>query len=279
MKQGILYIATESSFIQEAKKSARSVRNVMPDVPIALVTEASESSDFFDEVVHVKNPHKSFRDKPSYMSHSPFDRTIYFDTDIKVNSEIPELFDILEYFDIAVAQNTMRYGLEGYGKSPQNTPPKTFPEYNTGVISFNTKQMKTLQKEWIEEYKQDKERCRCEPPDQPSFRRVLYQSNLRIATLPRNYNCVFRRPDYINGEIKVFHGRLSDIDSMGAENVIDYKYASSVLNDNYEPRIFDRHGEILKLVEYNPNKIQYFIGLTQEHGFITALNKLYNYIR
>ena len=50
--------------------------------------------------------------------------------------------------------------------------------------------------------------------DQPFLRKVLYHSDLRIATLSPEYNCCFACPGFLCGTAKIIHGRhpnLQDI--------------------------------------------------------------------
>jgi hypothetical protein len=277
--KGIIYIATEDSLVKEAEKSAATVSKHMSDTPIALITDKKRESDFFDRVLTVDNPKKSFKDKPAFIAKSPFKKTIYLDTDTKLTSDITEVFEILENFDIAAAQNARNYGLGENKRRPANSPPESLPEYNTGVLAYKKDSIRQLREKWISEFKKDEKRCNDVPPDQPSFRRAIYYSNLRIATLPRNYNCVFRRKDYINGRVKILHGRLNCLESMGAEKSIDPEYADSVLNKHEGPRVFDRKGKIIKLLSYNPWKGKYLYDLFRNHGIKTTIKESISYLK
>jgi hypothetical protein len=42
--------------------------------------------------------------------------------------------------------------------------------------------------------------------DQATFRRALYESGLRLATMPTEYNCRFPYPASICGPVKILHG-------------------------------------------------------------------------
>jgi hypothetical protein len=52
--------------------------------------------------------------------------------------------------------------------------------------------------------------------DQPSFREAIYESDIRIATLPSEYCFRIHTPDYARGAVKILHGRWSYSD-LGAE--------------------------------------------------------------
>lgn len=49
------------------------------------------------------------------------------------------------------------------------------------------------------------------PPDQPSFREAVFNSELKIATLTPEYNCRFIIPTFISGKVKILHGRCDDL--------------------------------------------------------------------
>jgi hypothetical protein len=44
--------------------------------------------------------------------------------------------------------------------------------------------------------------------DQPAFRQAVYESGLRLATLPSEYNCRLPFPGAIHNPVRILHGRL-----------------------------------------------------------------------
>ena len=206
MKNGVLYVATGEDLISEARKSAESVRLHMNNTPIGIVTDESQEPTGFDTVVYIDNPEHGFKDKIQGMLQSPYERTVYLDTDTYVAEAINELFDMLDRFDIAATHNPNR----NLHTNINLGVPQSFPEYNTGVVAFKKQPTTELFNQWQKLYKTDHR------GDQPSFRRVLYDSNLRLATLPREYNYLPRYPEHIVKDVKIFHGRLIDIDTQGA---------------------------------------------------------------
>ena len=50
-------------------------------------------------------------------------------------------------------------------------------------------------------------------PDQPSFRKALYESSLRLATLPPEYNCRLPFPGFLHDPVRILHGRTTDPES------------------------------------------------------------------
>jgi len=96
--KGILYIATGDDFVKEAEISAQSVSKAMPNIPIAIATDARPEYKF-DHVVNISKPHYGFQDKITQMSRSPFDKTLYLDTDVFVNTDVNEVFELLNEFE------------------------------------------------------------------------------------------------------------------------------------------------------------------------------------
>ena len=135
LSRGILYVATGARYREEAARSASSFRSTMPDVPIALCTddpEAAGALDCFDTVVQHTGARYSYIDKARPLTASPFDRTLFLDTDTHSLSACHEVFDLLDHFDLAVAHAPLR----GHFGLPPGCP--AFPELNTGVIAYRT---------------------------------------------------------------------------------------------------------------------------------------------
>jgi hypothetical protein len=208
--QGVLYIATGKKYVQDAIRSARTVRKHSPGLEVHLFTDSRSYEDFkfeqspfpFSTVAVIDDPHR--RSKVDYISRSPFDRTLYLDADTAVNADISDMFRVLERFDIAVAHAQHR-----------NTPsslapwrlklPDAFPQFNGGVILFR-KSPKVIQllEEWANSYKEAELRH-----DQPTLRELLWLSDLRIATLPPEYNVRYLKYHFLwsksEAATKIFH--------------------------------------------------------------------------
>jgi hypothetical protein len=228
--KGVLYIATGEEFVKEAEISARFVSDVMPDIPIAIATDVEPSFDF-DHIIDIPNPHHGFRDKISNMSRSPFDQTLYLDTDVYIHSDVSELFEVLNKFDLGLAYNHNR---EAY--DPPEVP-NSFPEYNTGVIIYrNDKEFRRFTETWEENHVEILSKVKTH--DQPSFRKTLFDSELRIATLTPEYNCMVRYPGHVRNSVKIGHSRLLDIQSPGAGKSVDVPKAVEELNDHAGHRLY-----------------------------------------
>ena len=198
---GVLYIAfTNQKYINEAIFSATSLKKHNPNLSVTIITDFDLDNKCFDIVKKFsKDKFKGIRCKQDFIEDSPYDNTIYLDTDTYVNDNICDLFILLEKFDIALAHDYARKR-EINEKHPQLPPsylfssckeyseiPYCFPEFNGGVIVFKkSEKVINFFKNWKQKYKDMKHLTHY---DQPSFRIALWQSNLNISTLPIEYNC------------------------------------------------------------------------------------------
>lgn len=233
MTKGVLYIATGEEFQKEAAVSAQSVRSTMPTINIAIITDSYIPSDIFDKVIIVDDPNQSFTDQIRFLPNSPYDKTVYLDTDIYMHEPVDELFSLLDQFDIGVAH------AQGGTSWPVQKIPSSFPEYNSGVVAYRSRNIQDFCEKWMVNYHEIKGN---KPQNQPSFRKTLYESDLRIGTLPREYNCMFRHPGHVNGTVKLFHGRLIDIDGPGAGMYQNPKKAMERINQHNGSRVFTQLG-------------------------------------
>lgn len=263
---GIVYIATGSGFVREAVRSAETVRKVMPDSNICLITDKATTDSVFNVVIRVPDAEYGFVDQITYMPYSPYEQTLFLDTDIYVYEDVSELFDLLDRFDIAVAHNHNRQAWE------LNAVPESFPEYNSGVVVYrNEDEFRQFTEQWIDIYWEMADSP--ETQNQPSFRKALYESNLRIATLPTEYNCMVRYPGHAVGTVKIFHGRLLDIDTPGAVKYVRMSDAVEKINEFPDHRVFTTLGGIRVYSDRQHSRLRRFRYLVQRDGWIAALRR------
>ncbi len=207
---GVLYIATGEKYVQAAMRSAQSVLKYCPDLSIHLFTDSSthethfkKSAAPFTSVGVIENPHH--RSKVDYMVHTPFERTLFLDTDTALHADIRPMFQTLERFDIAMTH--------AHHRSPSRLQhwraalPDSFPEFNTGVILYRkTPAMLKCLGAWGHHFA---EAALDENNDQTTLRELLWLSDLRIATLPPEYNVRFIKYHLLwsksEAESKIFH--------------------------------------------------------------------------
>jgi|694.fasta_scaffold04389_15 hypothetical protein len=221
MKKGILYVATGERFLKEACRSAVRVKELMPSVPIALASDLQGPKELFDHHLPIMEPKYDFSDKIGPLLSTPFERTVFLDTDTWLCEQVPEMFAILDRYDVAMAHAPMRY-------TAASEAPSTFPECNSGVIAFNmNNRTRGLFDLWQKLY-QERLKNNGVVEDQPSLRDALWQSDISFAALPPEYNFRFIMPSFAGrGGIKILHGRHPD-----------YEGLSASLNKSGSPRVF-----------------------------------------
>jgi hypothetical protein len=201
---GILYVATGERYQEETRRSASSFKATMPDVPVAIFTDdpaVARNAGCFDVVRELTDCQHSYIDKLRPLVQSPFEWTLFLDTDTYSAAPCYELFDLLDRFDLAVAHAPLR----AHFHFPPSCP-ISFPELNTGVIAYrNTRAFQALVANWLAIFESQP----LEYDDQPAFREALYASNLRFAVLTAEYNLRACFPYFLGGnaEVKIIHAR------------------------------------------------------------------------
>jgi hypothetical protein len=213
--RGIIYSATGEKYLQEAIQSAISSRrfNKIPHVIFCdVVPDLKPEGVSYVKFEKGDNP---YADKIRNMLASPFDATIFLDSDTYVCGSIAELFDLMPRFDLAAAH------APGYTKCNDPMSP-AFYDFNTGVVVFNrTQATDALLRRWLETY----EEWMTNPPfkgagspdgfaDQPAFRRCVLESEVAVYILPPEYNYRTVFPGRLVGGVKILHGRAADYEAL-----------------------------------------------------------------
>lgn len=187
-EKGYIYMAFGENFYLECINSVKILKS-KTDLPIHLFTDKKnipkEESDLFFSISFLPNLH--LRSKVDYISLSPFDKTIYLDTDIIVVKKIDNLFTLLDNFDILATLDTARKRenmsrqIKEYGKIPY-----AFGEVNSGLLCFNKFAREKIFKKWPKIfYRYMKESGGW---DQPSLRVLLWKLNASLYILPPEFN-------------------------------------------------------------------------------------------
>lgn len=227
-EKGVVYVATGKKFVDEALISVRSVKKQMPEMSVSLFTDLHElvsaPPEGVDSVFHLEEVTKSCLDKMYPLIETPYERTLFLDTDTFLCERVDELFDVLDRFDIAAAHPPYRvqYTIPHI--------PECFPEPNTGVIVFRKNDAAlVVLKRWPEEYKAQLASDRKPHHDQHSFRAALYSSRARFLVLPQEYNFRSIGPNFAGkgSKVKIIHGRHASFEKVAAR-----------LNANLDYRVF-----------------------------------------
>ena len=211
MQQGFLYVAIGKRYLMEAEISARSLKR-FTKYPVCLITDdPSLAPDFFDQVIST-DPIADFESKITGIQKTPFEKTIYLDTDTFICKPLDNLFEVLEVFDMGMTIEKSNHSyafFRRYNPSFQLRLENVLPEYNTGLIAYNNNfPVKDLLRDWLSIHYEMKVKA-----DMPSFREAFIKNaaSVRIAALPSEYNYFGTHSfGFAHNEIKVIHERLGE---------------------------------------------------------------------
>ncbi len=212
LNTGVLYIATGDAYVQEAQRSAESVKRLHPDMQTCLISNLEVASDVFDIRKKLDVPEFGFIDKIAGLKESPFERTLFLDSDTVALSPLDGVFALLDRFDIAVAHEPARF------LYPIGGVPDEFPELNTGVLLYTrSAQMDAFVDDWLHRYRDENSKKLAVGlslwHDQISFTKALWASDLKVWILPPEWNYRAPFPQFLCGAVRIFHGRLKNSNS------------------------------------------------------------------
>ncbi|PKG95626.1 hypothetical protein [Paraglaciecola sp. MB-3u-78] len=203
MSLAVLYINSHHRngfFVREANESAKSFRKYLPDAKYYLYTDAKDLDgiDQFDEIRDAEFYVPEFLKNRCHMNGQMIvkhrvmqemseDKVLLLGADTyALKDGVAVLPDLLDNFDIAAshAPKTRIVPSHTHGLIPEL--PVAFPEFNCDLILYNnTQAVKNFIKSWANAYLAD---MFSHYHDQGTFRFLLYKTNLRIATLPPEWN-------------------------------------------------------------------------------------------
>jgi hypothetical protein len=221
LSAGFYFIATGGRFLNEACRSAERIRSLMPGFPLAIASNLSPPKDLFNHHIAIANPQFSFSDKIGPLFTTPFEKTVFLDTDTWLCTPVKELFEVLDRYDMALARAPMR-------ETAGSIAPACFSELNTGVIAYQKNEVVfSVISRWAAIY-EERMLINPEENDQPALRDALWLSQASLLVLPAEYNFRFIMPSFAGrGSVKILHGR-------------HYNYPSleRLINRSRSPRVF-----------------------------------------
>ena len=196
---GVIFVATGEKHYKWAIAGARSVRETNPDVPITLFSELGEAEWPFTECRRIERPHR--RSKVDCIPLTPYERTLYLDTDCRVACDLRPVFALLDRFDIAIAHKHNRNTRTSL-RSWRVDVPEAFPQLNSGVMAYKrTDAVLAALTEWAQTFDESGL-----SKDQVTLREILWTHPLSLYILPPEYN--FRR-EY-HHKPKILHLKLTE---------------------------------------------------------------------
>jgi hypothetical protein len=178
---GVIFATTGKGNTELAERAAHSVKENCPELEVDLFTDQPVEMPVFDRIHQLEDPwHRS---KMDAMALSRFDKTLYLDADLLVIADIRDVFEVLDRFDMAMAHDPIRNG-ERCNTFWRKPLPNAVPQFNGGVVAFRrSPEVIDLIKSWGKVVRENDF-----PKDQPVLRELVWDSDLRIATLPLEYN-------------------------------------------------------------------------------------------
>ncbi|NEV65002.1 glycosyltransferase family 8 protein [Thiorhodococcus minor] len=205
---GILYCCFGEHFISQAIYSATSVKKYNPSIPIAIYTNRTDIAmekqcfDIIIEGYHKEsleriflNPKRMHSSKIISLTSTPFDKTLYIDTDSVCNGDLSEIFLLLRHFDFVFTNEDISE--REYDENLKRTAPVRLISIqgrglNAGVFGYSlSNNSKQFIEEWIKSFliKAQKD------PDSGSWQGVNDQAALNeskktditYATIPNYY--------------------------------------------------------------------------------------------
>lgn len=223
--EGILYSCSGERYVADGIRSARSSlrHNDLPHLMFAspVPTDANLPPGLsFESFVPSDNP---FIDRITHMRNSPFERTIFLDSDTFVAGDITSVLRLLDRYDVAVAH------APGYRGLSDPDVPSAFYEFNCGVLAWRTNErtaalLANWQKTYVAWLRESpfpgagNMQIRVGTPsnDQPAFRRCAWKSGVHVIVLGPEYNFRLNYRLTIVEQVRIVHGRHDDYERLVA---------------------------------------------------------------
>jgi sulfur relay (sulfurtransferase) DsrF/TusC family protein len=183
---GVYYIAFGDKYVEESAFSARSVKEHC-GLKTAICCDAitDEQREAFDIVTLIDADHA--RVKVDYLEKTPFERTLYLDSDTLVLEDISEMFKILDKYDVAMTHDFARKRHKWSGLIPEyKDVPDGFSEFGGGLVLYHVTRAQEFMELWkFYFYKNFK---KTNGWDQASLRIASWKTKNLIYVLPPEFN-------------------------------------------------------------------------------------------
>ena len=213
--RGVIYTAIGENYIREAQLSARSVRTFLPDTRIVLFTDSPpEDKNAFDDVIRLENLNRrpQLDNSPALRIHRlqyavSRHRYLILRLSVRVVRSSGGIrhrdgtgSSLLRFFPGRRGGTRRLLRIQSWGRGVQAVGADA--EDGSGLAGLGEG---FLQQTGIP------------IGDQVPMRIALYTSDLRIATLPQEFNCRFHSFGYLNGKVKILHGKIRGGEDAGGK--------------------------------------------------------------
>ena len=214
--KGYLYVVCGSQpYYDEACWSIKSLLDIHPGARIACVCDRPTGfpkpiRDLLEPLIErpmakageASMAHQGWQYKLSALYQaSPFEHTVFLDSDTYIVAPLDCLFHALELYDLCAAVGAVDRSLTAIGAHQT----EDLATLNSGVIAFRKTQA-------VECIFASASRAYCSHPerfsgDQHALSLALADHPIRFLPLPNNYNARFPFPEVYTGRVHVLHGR------------------------------------------------------------------------
>ena len=185
---GAIYAATGAKAVRFFEISAARLRQVEPNLRIAVFTDAAQAERIAGfgitdcDIRVLETPTMSNFDKALSLKETPFDKAIFLDADtLAVRPFSEELFEALEYSPLLARSAGI-----GFNRAWEyNEYPAAIPQFSTGVLAYRFQDTQRVFENWV---RLSTGMHLKKAMDQPFFRAACIEANIIPAELPAQYN-------------------------------------------------------------------------------------------
>jgi len=212
LSEGFLYIVYGSKrYFKEAETSVKSLRRWHHDAQVTLITDNKDySNKLWNDIQVVPRCPKElvvdgkFEFKVDTMDLTPYERTLFVDTDTYFLGNVEALFKLLDYYDMALLPKSGEADIKD--PEPPHLTVQGHTPYNTGIILFKlNSKTRVVFSRWRDYYRSQRPIQRSKN-DQTYFLLALAKTTkLKVHALPANYNARFSGYLGLTGYVKILH--------------------------------------------------------------------------
>ncbi|TVQ47547.1 MAG: hypothetical protein EA365_03500 [Gloeocapsa sp. DLM2.Bin57] len=212
---GVFYVAAGQKYVDEACNSAVSLKQINSALKISIACNIKPSQqELFDQIILVneivacRNEGLLFKTKYLYRL-SPYQKTLFVDTDTFFVNDIESGFSILDYFDVSM---TLDPPDTYYPSLPSGERIDCKP-VNTGVIFFKKNEVNDyFFQEWLKIYSEKlAKNPQIRESDQTSCTQALMYSQTRFYPLSTEWNTRFCFINTLQEPAKILHAYSGNI--------------------------------------------------------------------
>lgn len=221
-----IWLVDGERYLKEAGTSWASLEKQMPYLERRIYTpNRREHREWFSEQTRLLG--KALDQLPDGT------KVLLLDSDTYVCEPVPELFEMLDRFDLCAAH------APGHRTAPATAHiPDSFPEPQIGVLAM--KNTAAVREVWSAAYALQEQGIET---DQAALRQALWFNSLRFAVLPNEYNFRFQFGGQLRDRVKLLHGHAGSAE--------EYERLRTAINVGYRegyqlpPRIWTPNGNLL----------------------------------